>query len=55
MGFQMKRYNNLFEQIVSLDNLRLAEKKARKNKTHRPEVLSSIRIKNSYCQSYRKC
>lgn len=39
MGFQMKRYNNLFEQIVSLDNLRLAEKKARKNKTHRPEVI----------------
>lgn len=30
MGFQMKRYNNLFEQIVSLDNLYLAEKKARK-------------------------
>lgn len=39
MGFQMKRYNNLFEQIVSLDNLYLAEKKARKNKTHRPEVI----------------
>lgn len=30
----MKRYNNLFDKICSLDNLRLAEKKARKGKTN---------------------
>lgn len=28
----MKRYNNLFDKIVSLDNLYLADKKARRNK-----------------------
>lgn len=31
----MKRYNNLFEKIVSIDNLYLADKKARKNKSNR--------------------
>ena len=30
----MRRYNNLFEQIVTLENLELADKKARKNKHH---------------------
>lgn len=35
----MKRYNNLFDKIVSLDNLYLADKKARKQKSHRPEVI----------------
>ncbi len=35
----MKRYNNLFDKIVSLDNLCLADKKARRNKQHRPEVV----------------
>lgn len=29
----MKRYNNLFDKIVSLDNLYLADKKARRNKS----------------------
>ena len=31
----MKRYNNLFDKIVSLDNLYLADKKARRNKSSR--------------------
>lgn len=34
----MKRYNNLFDKIVSLDNLYLADKKARKHKTHRKDI-----------------
>ena len=35
----MKRYNNLFDKIVSLDNLYAADKKARRQKSHRPEVI----------------
>ncbi len=35
----MKRYSDLFDKIVSLDNLYLADKKARRNKQHRPEVV----------------
>lgn len=35
----MKRYNNLFDKIVSLDNLYLADKKARKQKSHRREIV----------------
>lgn len=35
----MKRYNNLFDKIVSLDNLYLADKKARKQKSHRKEIV----------------
>lgn len=38
----MKRYNNLFDKIVSLDNLYLAEKKARKNKGHRRDVIEFL-------------
>lgn len=34
----MKRYGDLFDQIVTLDNLYLAETKARKNKQNREEV-----------------
>lgn len=30
IGFQMKRYNNLFDKIVSLDNLYEADKRARR-------------------------
>ncbi len=30
----MKRYGHLYERIISLDNLRLADEKARKGKTH---------------------
>lgn len=35
----MKRYNNLFDKIVSLDNLYEADKRARRQKSHRPEVM----------------
>lgn len=34
----MKRYGHLFEQFASLENLDLAERKARKGKANRPEV-----------------
>lgn len=34
----MKRYNNLFDKIVTLDNLYLADKRARRQKQHRPEI-----------------
>lgn len=34
----MKRYNNLFDKIVSLDNLYLADKKARRKKSNRKDI-----------------
>lgn len=34
----MKRYNNLFDKIVSLNNLYLADKKARRNKSSRKDI-----------------
>jgi hypothetical protein len=34
----MKRLNNLYTQICSLENLRLADKKARKGKLKQPSV-----------------
>lgn len=36
----MKRYNNLFDKIVTLDNLYLADKRARRRKQHRPEIIN---------------
>lgn len=36
----MKRLNNLYEQICSMDNLRLADKKASKNKARQPGVIA---------------
>ena len=35
----MKRINNLFDKIVTIENLCLAEKKARKNKGNRKDVI----------------
>lgn len=35
----MKRINNLFEKIVTYDNLVEAERRARRGKSHRPEVM----------------
>ena len=35
----MKRYGNLYDSIISLDNIKLAHKNARKNKTHYSEVI----------------
>lgn len=34
MKQKMKRYNNLFDKIISIENLRLADEKARKGKTN---------------------
>ena len=34
----MKRYNNLFDKICDLDNLRLAVQKAKKNKRCKDEI-----------------
>lgn len=34
----MKRYNNLFDKIVNINNLYLADKKARKNKSNRNDI-----------------
>lgn len=41
----MKRYNNLFDKIVSLDNLYLADKKARRNKSNRKDIKKILRYK----------
>lgn len=43
----MKRYNNLFEKIVSIDNLYLADKKARKNKSNRDDIKEFDKYKDS--------
>jgi RNA-directed DNA polymerase len=34
----MKRYGNLFEKIISIDNLKLAHKNARKGKTYYKDI-----------------
>ena len=34
----MKRINNLFEQICSIENIELADDRARRNKTNRKNV-----------------
>lgn len=43
----MKRYNNLFEKIVSIDNLYLADKKAKKNKSNRNDIKEFDKYKDS--------
>ena len=35
----MKRYGNLYEKIIDIDNIRLAHKNARKNKTKYKEIV----------------
>lgn len=42
----MKRYNNLFEKIITIENLTLAEKNARKNKTKTKSVIIFDNNKN---------
>lgn len=49
----MKRYNNLFEKIVSIDNLYLADKKARKNKSNR-KVAAMNKLKHMTYSEYRQ-
>ena len=34
----MKRYGNIFNKIINIDNIRLAHKKARRDKSHYVEV-----------------
>lgn len=43
----MKRIGNLFDKIVSIENLYLAEKKARKNKSNRKEVIEFSKNKHT--------
>lgn len=45
----MKRYGNLFERIVDIDNIKLAHKNARKGKTHYDEVNMVDSDVESYC------
>lgn len=42
----MKRINNLFEKIISLDNIYKAEERARRNKSKRPEVKKFLQNKD---------
>ncbi len=52
----MKRYNNLFEKIVSIDNLYLADKKARKNIKHKmcKKVAAMNKLKHMTYSEYRQ-
>lgn len=50
----MKRYNNLFEKIVSLDNIKLAHEKARRGKRHYKEVIMVNAEPGKYFQEIRK-
>ena len=50
----MKRYNNLFDKIVSLDNLYLADKKARRNNLVEKISKSLTRIKKNYLKNYSR-
>ena len=38
----MKRHNNLYEQIISVENLKLADKKARKGKLKQYGVIKHL-------------
>ena len=50
----MKRYGNLFEQIVNLDNLLLAHYNARKGKTHYSEVQEIDKDPIFYCEQIQQ-
>ena len=50
----MKRYGNLFEKIVDIDNIRLAHKNARKNKTKYREVIEVDKDSEYYIQEIYK-
>lgn len=49
----MKRYNNLFEQIIDIDNLYLAHNNARRGKSHYSEVQQIDKDPLYYCQQIR--
>lgn len=50
----MKRYNNLFDKIVSLDNLYLADKKARRNISHRKDIIEFDKNKDELLLQLQK-
>jgi len=50
----MKRYGNLFEKIVDINNLLLAHSNARKNKTFYKEVKMVDENPKYYCQEIQK-
>lgn len=50
----MKRYNNLFDKIITIENLELAEKKARKNKGNRKEVIEFLAHKDKLLLQLQK-
>ena len=50
----MKRYNNLFEKIIDIDNLLLAHYNARKGKTHYSEVQEIDKDPIFYCEQIQQ-
>lgn len=50
----MKRYTNLYDRIIDLDNLYLADKKARKQKTSRPDIRQFDKNKDQLLQELRQ-
>lgn len=49
----MKRINNLFDKIVDIDNLYLADKRARRNKNHRTDIIQFDLNKDVLLQELR--
>lgn len=50
----MKRYGNLYHKIIDIDNLRLAHKNARKNKTKYKEIVEVDKDPEYYIQELHK-
>lgn len=50
----MKRYGNLYYKIIDIDNLRLAHKNARKNKTKYKEIVEVDKDPEYYIQELHK-
>ena len=50
----MKRYGNLYHRIIDIDNLRLAHKNARKNKTKYKEIIEVDKDPEYYIQKLHK-
>lgn len=50
----MKRYGNLYHRIIDIDNLRLAHKNARKNKTKYKEIVEVDKDPEHYIQKLHK-
>lgn len=50
----MKRYNNLFDKIVNINNLYLADKKLERINLIEMTLSSLIRIKKNYLRNYSK-